>query len=523
VVWRHTWDNSRDSAIKERLITYNAEDCEALALLTRTVSRLAGSNSVADGAKAQETEVIRTDDLKNPLVTKWRRFSSPLSELEFVNNAAHWDYQRDRIYVRSNKRLKRVRRNAKATPKNPLRVDKVIMEKSSTQCPRCQRKGGKYGTIRSRTVHEIVFGRFSLKRRVIRYDYQPYRCSNCKTTFGIDEKLLSPGKRGKYGRSLLAYFFYQVVELGIPMQIASQSLGKLFGLTLSTATSAFLKEKLANYYSQTHQQILKEIVSGGLVHVDETHANIKGKGAYVWVLANMHAVAYLYSDSREGELAHATLCDFKGVLVSDFYAVYDSFDCPQQKCLIHLVRDLNGLMLDNPYDEESKHIVQSFGQLLKTIVEDVDRHGLKKHFLRKHEAAVSRFYREVVADDYQSPAALTCVERFKKNRDKLFTFLNHDGVPWNNNNAEHAIKAFARLRDVLGGSSTEKGLKEYLTLLSVCQTCKYMGVDFLDFLRSGEKDIRAFAESRRGRRRRTQASQPASLSADAIPGPGSKP
>jgi len=34
-----------------------------------------------------------------------------------------------------------------------------------------------------------------------------------------------------------------------------------------------------------------------------------------------------------------------------------------------------------------------------------------------------------------------------------------------------------------------------------------MGVDFLDFLRSGEKDIRAFAESRRRRRRRTQTSQ----------------
>jgi len=34
-----------------------------------------------------------------------------------------------------------------------------------------------------------------------------------------------------------------------------------------------------------------------------------------------------------------------------------------------------------------------------------------------------------------------------------------------------------------------------------------MGVDFLDFLRSGEKDIHAFAESRRGRRRRTQTSQ----------------
>jgi len=107
--------------------------------------------------------------------------------------------------------------------------------------------------------------------------------------------------------------------------------------------------------------------------------------------------------------------------------------------------------------------------------------------------------------DYHSPAALTCVERFEKNRDKLFTFLDYDGIPWNNNNAEHAIKAFARLRDVIGGSSTEKGIREYLILLSVCQTCKYMGVDFLDFLRSGEKDIHAFAESRGNRRRRPRA------------------
>ena len=52
--------------------------------------------------------------------------------------------------------------------------------------------------------------------------------------------------------------------------------------------------------------------------------------------------------------------------------------------------------------------------------------GDAKHFLRKHEAAVSRFYRTVVAGDYQSPAALTCVERFKKNRDKLFFFTGFE-------------------------------------------------------------------------------------------------
>lgn len=58
------------------------------------------------------------------------------------------------------------------------------------------------------------------------------------------------------------------------------------------------------------------------------------------------------------------------------------------------------------------------------------------------------------------------------------------------------------LRHVINGVTSQKGLRDYLILLSVCQTCKYMGVDFLDFLRSGEKDIHAFAGSRRGRRKR---------------------
>ena len=47
-------------------------------------------------------------------------------------------------------------------------------------------------------------------------------------------------------------------------------------------------------------------------------------------------------------------------------------------------------------------------------------------------------------------------ERLEKNRDKLFTFLSYDGVPWNNNNAEHAVKAFARFARSLGESLPKK-------------------------------------------------------------------
>ena len=214
---------------------------------------------------------------------------------------------------------------------------------------------------------------------------------------------------------------------------------------------------------------------------------------------------YILSESREGEMAHKLLADFKGVLVSVFYTAYDSIDCPQQKCLIHLMRDLNDEVLNFPFDEQLKQIVIDFGDLIKPIIETVDRYGSKKHFLRKHAVRVEGFFHNLKLTDYQSETAIKCKDRFERNRDKLFTFLKYDGIPWNNNNAEHAVKAFAKLRDVIEGSSTAKGTEEYLTLLSVCQTCKYRGLDFLDFLRSGEKDIDVFAISQQKRRGRSSA------------------
>ena len=100
---------------------------------------------------------------------------------------------------------------------------------------------------------------------------------------------------------------------------------------------------------------------------------------------------------------------------------------------------------------------------------------------------------------FQTEVATGYQRRFEKNRDRLFTFLDHDGVPWNNNNAEHAIKAFARLRNIIGGTSTEKGLHEYLILLSIGETCKNKGVRFLDFLLSRESDVDQYV-SRKGRK-----------------------
>lgn len=150
-------------------------------------------------------------------------------------------------------------------------------------------------------------------------------------------------------------------------------------------------------------------------------------------------------------------------------------------------------MLKHPYDDELKGVVGDFTGLIRPIVGTVDQRGLKCRFLGKHKRAVDRFYRRLTSESVSSDAATKVVDRLKKNRETLFTFLNYDDVPWNNNNAEHAIKAFAKLRHVIEGKTTEKGIHEYLVLLSVFETCKFKNVNFLDFLRSDSKNIGDFA------------------------------
>src|ERR1700722_20546998 len=105
------------------------------------------------------------------------------------------------------------------------------------------------------------------------------------------------------------------------------------------------KNLFARRYRKPREGLLAKLASGSLLHADETEVRLRTGKGYVWVLASIEEVAYVYKPSREGEFIKEFLQDFQGVLISDFYAVYDAIGCPQQKCLIHLMRDLNQALL----------------------------------------------------------------------------------------------------------------------------------------------------------------------------------
>ena len=186
---------------------------------------------------------------------------------------------------------------------------------------------------------------------------------------------------------------YQNIELRLPQMTIASSVSKLFGLPLSRGTTNQFKMAAAQTYAITHDRLFKKLCSGRLLHVDETSISVRGINGYVWVLTSLEEVAYFYTPTRAGDTIQAMLKEFSGVLVSDFYAAYDAIECPQQKCLIHFIRDLNDELLKHPYDDELKQLAGNFAGLVKPMIETVDRRGLKKRFLGKFRNSIDRFYK----------------------------------------------------------------------------------------------------------------------------------
>ena len=251
-------------------------------------------------------------------------------------------------------------------------VNREIEIRSRT-CPGC--KGKQITRLsnkkHSKLAYDLKFTEGAIRRQVIRCTAVRYRCEECKRTF-----LPSKYKRlDKYLNGLKSWAMYQHVVHRISLKHLAAMFEDCFGLRIRFQEIHMMKSLMARRYRATCKRILDRIVKGGLIHADETHTNLKKVKGYVWVLTNLEDVHYMYRPNREAAFLHDLLKGFKGVLVSDFYGGYDSLPCEQQKCLVHLIRDINDDLKGNPYDEEFKALAAEFAKLLRSIVGTIDKYG----------------------------------------------------------------------------------------------------------------------------------------------------
>jgi hypothetical protein len=473
VAYRKKWERTNNKKSKNILIEYNQSDCEALFCVTSWLKRI---------SLEQDINILKIQDLLNKSTLKFGKTEFMIDSYNSINDKAYFNYQHSKIFFR--KRKERSKPKTRKNTHNTIKANTTKVAEKPKHCTKCSNERLYVHQKYNRKLIDLKFTQYGIKRWVIDFKGYRFRCPKCRNVF-IDPRYY---KLPMFGINIQIWIIYNYMSYGISYGDLSRILMENFKIEVTLSFICSIKAKFAKHYSDYYSSILESIINGEVLHIDETSVKPKGTKGYVWVLTNFTHVYYIYRENRECGFLLEMLENFKGVLISDFYTGYDSLKCKQQKCLIHLMRDINDLYFKNQQNIELQLVAMLFGDLMRSIIETIDKYGLRYRYLKKHNIQVDKFYKELDRYSFNTITAKKLVTRFLKNKDRLFLFLNCDNVPWNNNNAEFAIKAFARYRKKVDGIYNKKGLSDYLILLSISQTCHYRNESFLEFLRKGHEN-----------------------------------
>jgi len=213
IVWRDEWDTSGSPNTEQALITYNSDDCAALELVVNTLVKLQSARPEGDCSASDDVVHTATMRRGHPYGFKRNTFSMP--ELDAINKAAYWDYQRERIYVKSNTKVKRAVSHSSRAKGRRYSPNKIIECPRPVSCSKCNSTDFIGHGTASKTVLDVRFMPHGIKRWITRYNFHRYKCQRCGVTFYSEER---PWTRSKYGSELVAYSLYQNIDFRLPQE-----------------------------------------------------------------------------------------------------------------------------------------------------------------------------------------------------------------------------------------------------------------------------------------------------------------
>ena len=103
------------------------------------------------------------------------------------------------------------------------------------------------------------------------------------------------------------------------------------------------------------EQLLEELQTASVIHLDETPWYEKGKFCWLWVAITSTIAVYHIGSRRKEELLHLITDAFFGWLVTDGYGAYSSYE-KRQHCLAHLIR--KAIAITQVVDKEASDLGQ---------------------------------------------------------------------------------------------------------------------------------------------------------------------
>ena len=229
-----------------------------------------------------------------------------------------------------------------------------------------------------------------------------------------------------------------------------------------------------------YEQIQRVALNSAVLFADETSWRVVGKTYWLWCFATQDATYYLIDRSRGSPaLMKFFIQEFDGTLVSDFWGAYNAVVCAfRQKCLAHLFRELEHTEKYKSPGEDWPE----FAKKLRRLLGDAIRLWRRREELSAQTYASRRDrihgrLAELIDTPWEDKNAKRLIKRFRRHQDELFTFLDQEGVPFDNNHAERSIRPAVIIRKNSHGSRSQKGANCQAVLMSVFRTLKQRGHD----------------------------------------------
>lgn len=318
--------------------------------------------------------------------------------------------------------------------------------------------------------------------KVIEVKQEKKYCTHCKKVVTARSEFALPGT--DFGLNTTIKIAYLWIVSCLPFTRISLYLNTFFGQKISTAGLSSHMIGVAKLMTSVYEEILEDVKSSAKIHADESGWRVNGKLWWLWVFGNSDCAYYTIDDSRGSDVVKKILGEiFEGILIVDGWKAYSILVCLQQSCMAHLLRKIRELYKVFP----NLGSVFKFYVRFRKILMDGERLQMKrkefgeevfKRCLKTLHTRLDELMRWPNPNDILSDI----IEKVKRQRPRILTFVEYEGVPCHNNFAESLIRKGVMKRKVSFGSKSAEGANAYSILLSIQTTCKLRNINFVDFM-----------------------------------------
>ena len=199
---------------------------------------------------------------------------------------------------------------------------------------------------------------------------------------------------------------------------------------------------------------------------------------YLWTMVSSYTAFFKIHKERSREAFLALIEDWKGILISDGYNVYQKWINLRQTCLAHLIRHAKGLA-EHPrrdireFGEKICEKLQQLCSMAKNIPTEQEWNDFYVGFIDLVYDHCNRFCKD---------EAGKFARRLLKEIDSLWVFLETSGVEPTNNAAERGLRFGVLWRKRSQGTRSDKGNQWVERILSLRQTARLRQISCYDLL-----------------------------------------